>query len=76
MRQLPLYMGCHDFRSCVASAPNMTRSSHNRVPARIGREVSTSMLLIERTMSGQSATFATIANAVAGVATMSFATSI
>ncbi|MGZ5889959.1 MAG: hypothetical protein ACXWJS_05115 [Hyphomicrobium sp.] len=32
------------------------------------------MLLIERTMSGQSATFATIANAVAGVAAMSFAT--
>jgi hypothetical protein len=32
--------------------------------------------MIERTMSGQSATFATIGNAVAGVAAMGFATSI
>jgi hypothetical protein len=46
------------------------RSSRNRVPARIGRRVRTSTLLIERTMSGQSATFATIANAVTGAAAM------
>jgi hypothetical protein len=60
----------------MPSAPNITRSSRSRVPARIGPGVSTSTRRIDRTMSGQSVTFAMIANAVAGFAAMGLVTSI
>jgi hypothetical protein len=67
---------CCNFQFMVDFVPKMIRSSRIRVPTRIGPGVSTSILLTDLMMSGQSTTFDTIAKAAVGLAATVLATSI